>query len=97
MFFWATDDVNVLYPREEIPKEALLFVAPAIQQAGNKYVYTNKWRLNDMKRSIIRLPAASSGKPDWEYMETAMGSLLKKQENKINILSPLGMIPMQER
>ncbi|MGV0340709.1 restriction endonuclease subunit S [Corynebacterium mastitidis] len=81
--FWATDDVNILYPREKVSKEALLFATPIIQKKGTEYAYTNKWKLDDMKCANIRLPAAKSGKPDWEYMKYRMQKIIEIQSRKI--------------
>ena len=38
--FWATDDVNVLYPKFAINKYTALFIAPLIKAVGKNYEYT---------------------------------------------------------
>lgn len=76
--FWATDDVNVLYFREEngvaFNKYIALFVCAVLRQEKYRYSYGRKWVLESMKSTIIKLPE-KSGKPDWLYMENYMKSL----------------------
>lgn len=76
--FWATDDVNVLYFREEngvdFNKYIALFVCTVLRQEKYRYSYGRKWVLDSMKSSVIKLPE-KDGKPDWRFMETYMKSL----------------------
>lgn len=76
--FWATDDVNVLYFREEngvdFNKYIALFVCTVLRQEKYRYSYGRKWVLDSMKSSVIKLPE-KAGKPDWCFMETYMKSL----------------------
>lgn len=74
--FWATDDVNVLYPKFEINKYIALYLAPIIKAAGAKYIYKNKWKLKDMENAYIYLPF-KDGNPDWRYMEKKIKRLEK--------------------
>ena len=74
--FWATDDVNVLYPKFEINKYIALFLAPIIKAAGSKYIYKNKWKIKEMENSYIYLPF-KDGNPDWKYMENKIKKLDK--------------------
>ena len=90
--FWATDDVNVLYPRFEINKYIALFLAPLIKAAGKNYVYKDKWQIEDMKRAFIYLPMKGN-EPDWKYMENYMKDL---EERSINIIDSLENIIERE-
>lgn len=76
--FWATDDVNVLYFREEngaeFNKYIALFVCAVLRQEKYRYSYGRKWVLDSMKSTVIKLPK-KSGKPDWTYMEDYIKSL----------------------
>lgn len=76
--FWATDDVNVLYFREEngikFNKYIALFLCAVLRQEKYRYSYGRKWVLESMKSTIIKLPE-KSGKPDWAFMENYMKSL----------------------
>lgn len=87
--FWATDDVNVLYPLNEMSAEALLFIAPIIEKIGAKYAYIDKWKIADMKAAIIKLPVDKSSKPDWAYMERVMRSFVEAQESKLSLIEGL--------
>lgn len=73
--FWASDDVNVLYPKGwELNKHIGLFIATVIKAERPKYNYGRKWTKSIMEKSIIKLPT-KNGKPDFEYMEKYIKSL----------------------
>ena len=42
--FWASDDVNVLYPKFALNKYIALFIIPVLKQAGEKYAFIDKWK-----------------------------------------------------
>lgn len=66
--FFASDDVNVLYPRFPMEPAAALFVCAVIRREKYRFNYGRKWNLERMKESIIRLPATADAKPDYEFM-----------------------------
>ena len=66
--FWASDDVNVLYPNFEIDSAIALFVCTIIRREKYRFNYGRKWNLERMNESKIRLPATADGKPDWRWM-----------------------------
>lgn len=67
--FWASDDVNILYPKGwELNKYIGLFIATVIKAERPKYNYGRKWKKEVMKKSVIKLPT-KNGEPDWQYME----------------------------
>ncbi len=73
--FWASDDVNVLYPKGwELNKYIGLFIATVIKAERPKYNYGRKWKKEIMKKSVIKLPT-KNGEPDWTYMENYIKSL----------------------
>lgn len=73
--FWASDDVNVLYPKGwELNKYLGLYIATIIKLERPKYNYGRKWTKDIMKKSVIKLPT-KNGKPDFEYMENYIRSL----------------------
>ena len=45
--FWATGDVNVLYPKFPMNKYIALFLAPLIKSVGRNYAYTDKWKIEE--------------------------------------------------
>ena len=67
--FWATDDVNVLYPKFSMTPEAALFLCTVIRLEKYRYNYGRKWHLDRMRESVILLPVTPSGNPDWYFME----------------------------
>ena len=67
--FWASDDVNVWYPRFDFNTEVMQYIMTVIQRHREKYSYTAKWTIDKMREELLRLPVTPSGEPDWEYME----------------------------
>lgn len=75
--FWATDDVNVLYPRKNklmLNPWVALFIVTILRKEKYRYSYGRKWTLELMRDTQIRLPQ-KNGLPDWAYMEEFMKSL----------------------
>ena len=73
--FWASDDINVLYPKFELTVNNALFLTTIIQREKCRFNYGRKWHLERMSQSEIRLPATADGKPDWEFMENYIKTL----------------------
>jgi hypothetical protein len=67
--FWATDDVNVLYPKFSMSPELALFICTIIRMEKYRYNYGRKWHLERMRESVIKLPVTLKGKPDFAWME----------------------------
>lgn len=56
--YWATDDVNALYPRYPGFNSFIgLFIATVIRQEKYKFSYGRKWTLENMNKAKINLPA----------------------------------------
>lgn len=77
--FWATDDVNVLYPKFSLNRYIAIFLCTIIQQEQYRFCYGRKWDLEMMKKSRMKLPAIRNEKgeyePDWQFMEDYIKSL----------------------
>lgn len=73
--FWASDDVNVFYPKFRATKNILMFFLPLIKSVGKNFEFVDKWKLEEMKSAIIKLPVDSFGNPDWLYMEQYMNNM----------------------
>lgn len=73
--FWATDDVNVLYPKFNLNRYIALFICTLIEKEQYRFCYGRKWDLEAMKKSRIKLPVTPSGEPDWKFMEDYIKSL----------------------
>lgn len=73
--FWASDDVNVLYPKFKLTPEIAMFLITIIRQEKYRFNFGRKWHLERMAQSEIRLPVAPSGEPDWMFMATYIKTL----------------------
>lgn len=67
--FWATDDVNVLYPKFKLNKYVAEFLCSLIEKEQYRFCYGRKWDKETMKKSMIKLPVDKSGSPDWQWIE----------------------------
>ena len=55
--YWATDDVNALYPKfDDFNQYIGLFMAATIRQEKYRFSYGRKWTLENMKATDICLP-----------------------------------------
>ena len=70
--FWASDDVNVLYPKFALNKYIAFFIISVLKQAGQKYAFIDKWKKEDMEKDCILLPVDENHQPDFSYMESYM-------------------------
>lgn len=66
--FVASDDVNVLYPKFEMDCFVALFMCTLIRREKYRWNYGRKWHADKMRESIVRLPAAEDGRPDFALM-----------------------------
>ncbi len=73
--FWASDDVNVLYPKFEMNKYIALFIVTLIKLEKYRFNYGRKWHLERMKISEIKLPVDKTLNPDFSLMENYIKSL----------------------
>ena len=73
--FWATDDVNVLYPKFELNPYIAIFLCTLIHKEKYRFNYGRKWDKEMMNKSQIKLPITQDGIPDWQYMENYIKSL----------------------
>ena len=72
--FYSGRDLYVLYPKEEIAREAKLFLATVIK--ANKYRYNYGRQANATLPYLrLRLPSTPGGKPDWQWMEKYIKSM----------------------
>lgn len=74
--YWATDDVNVLYPKGfKLTPSIAIFICTVIRLEKYRFNYGRKWHLDRMRESVIKLPITSTMEPDWDYMERYIESL----------------------
>jgi type I restriction enzyme M protein len=73
--YWASDDVNILYPKFELTPHIALFLCTLIRQEKFRFSYGRKWHLGRMNEAIIKLPTTPEGQPDWAFMESYVKAL----------------------
>lgn len=73
--FWASDDVNVLYPKFRFNKYIAMFIIPLIKKEKYRFNYGRKWESSRMKESLIKLPVNDLGHVDVNFMENYIKSL----------------------
>ena len=77
--YTCSHSVNIIaihpkYNRELDPYVAF-FLIPIIQKEKHRFGYGFKWRLERMKKTMIKLPVNKKGYPDWNFMEMFVKSL----------------------
>lgn len=74
--FWASDDVNILYADGWVMnKYNALFIVTVIKANRYRFSYGRKWTLEKMRDTVIKLPQAEDGTPDFVYMEEYIKAL----------------------
>jgi hypothetical protein len=73
--FWASDDVNVLYPKTPLDLPTAMFICTLIRAEKYRFSYGRKWALERMKAAIIKLPVSKRGDPDWAFMRNFVNAL----------------------
>ncbi|WP_396599719.1 restriction endonuclease subunit S [Frigoribacterium sp. R86507] len=84
--FWATDAVNVLYPRFDLTEARAMFLIPVIQKAGSRFDYGEKWGMGVMNSTPMMLPVSAGGTPDWALIDLMMQSLITEREAALETL-----------
>lgn len=74
--FWATDDVNVLYPKFDLNRNRAIFLTTIINKEKYRYNYGRKWDKEIMEKSIIKLPSDKTGNPDWNWIDNYVAKVL---------------------
>ena len=86
--FWASDDVNVFYPKTSLLLEVALFITTLIRKEKYRYNYGRKWKLETMKQSLLKLPVTKKGTPDFAAMAAIIQALPShKALNAISLAS----------
>lgn len=90
--FWASDDVNVLYPNFKMTVNIAMYICPIIKAVGKKYAFIDKWKQDSMKDDCIKLPIKETGEPDWSYMESYMEAVVRNSEQSLKHLSKVSCV-----
>ena len=69
------DDVNVLYPKFDMNVYSAMFLVTLIEKEKYRFCYGRKWQASIMKETVIKLPIAKNGEPDWSYIENYIKGL----------------------
>ena len=96
--FWASDDINVLYPKFKLTKQIAFFMIPYIRAIGKRYAFVDKWRLEVMEKDCILLPAINKVTPDYVAMERYIKSREKIVKVAVDALQSIadaiGSVPV---
>ena len=87
--FWASDDINVLYPKFELNEQIALFLQPIFWEASRSFSYDDKWSKAAMEKTTLTLPVKADGSPDWGYMQRFMQQEIDNADAVIDQLEEL--------
>lgn len=88
--FWASDDVNVLYPKFSLTENIALFLAPLFWEAGRPYSFGDKWGKDVMENDCLVLPVNASSDPDWAYMDEYMRDVMERAQSDLSTMQSIG-------
>lgn len=78
--FFTGTKVNILISKQNVCKEALLFISQSLKLHKGKYSYSYTINSTRLKRQIIQLPINSKGNPDYDFMALY---IRQKEQEKI--------------
>lgn len=70
--FFTGTKVNILIPKDDLSKYALLFIACCLRMHKSKYSYCYTVNSTRLRQQRILLPAGADGQPDYDFMEQYM-------------------------
>lgn len=83
--YWASDDVNVLYPKFDMTREIAFFLIPVLRAVGKNFAFVDKWRVDVMRVTKILLPQ-KNGQPDWTFMAEYIKRIERRVQKKLDVL-----------
>lgn len=72
---FITGDHIVVLRADWLNKYRALFIKTILEKDRYKYNYGRSFKLDTIKKTIIKIPVDSEGNPDWVYMENYIKSL----------------------
>ena len=87
--FWASDDINVLYPKFPLTRNIAMFLIPILKKKGQNYAFIDKWNKDAMEKDTIKIPVKPNGAPDFEYMNSFIETLTFRSQDHLNKLSQI--------
>ncbi|ORI08390.1 hypothetical protein A3835_02230 [Campylobacter concisus] len=79
--FWASDDVNVLYPKFKNNKFLSLFFATIFRKQGQKYGYNRKWTKEIMQEDKVLLPTYGDRQIAFDFIEEYISQVQNKMRD----------------
>lgn len=70
--FFTGTKVNILIPKDDLSKYALLFIACCLRMHKSKYSYCYTVNSTRLRQQRVLLPAGADGQPDYDFMEQYM-------------------------
>lgn len=83
--FWASDDVNVLYPKFEMNEQIALFFLAPLSKKGKGYGYAFKWTKEKMENDSIELPIKSNGEIDFDFIDSRIRELEESHIRELEV------------
>ena len=81
---------TTIFTNEHLTESSTFFIITVLNKAMfDKFDYDTKATKENLENLIIKLPIASSGEPDWDYMEFYMKAIMEETENNLAILKTL--------
>ena len=87
--FWASDDINVLYPTFPLTRNIAMFLIPILKKKGQNYAFIDKWNKEAMEKDTIKIPVKPNGTPDFEYMNSYIETLASHTQDHLSKLSQI--------
>ena len=87
--FWASDDINVLYPKFPLTRNIAMFLIPILKKKGQNYAFIDKWNKEAMEKDTIKIPVKPNGTPDFEYMNSYIETLASHTQDHLSKLSQI--------
>lgn len=87
--YWASDDINVLYPKFPLNRNIAMFLIPILKKKGQNYAFIDKWNKEAMEKDTIKIPVKPNGIPDFEYMNSFIETLTFRSQDHLNKLSQI--------
>lgn len=81
--FWASDDINVLYPKFEMDEYIALYLLAPLRKKGKQYAYSYKWTKEKMEYDTIILPFDAYNQIDFEFMRSRVRELEEERVREL--------------
>lgn len=82
--FWASDDVNVFYPKYDLNENSALYLLTTIRKKGGKYGYSFKWTKERMETDLVILPVDKVGNINWSLIELFIKKIKENCEKELD-------------